>query len=67
MNLDTNERDDLAMFCSGTHKEVTKNAKDESAKSSINSKLEILYANELLGYATYSSSGNVENNIQAFL
>lgn len=66
VNLDAGERDDLAMFLSGTHiREFTKNAQDEFAKSIINSKVENLYATEPLGYAACSSSGSVETNAQA--
>ena len=53
------------MFLSSAHREFTENAQDESVKSIINSKLENLYASELLGYAACSSSGSVETNIQA--
>ena len=67
MNLDAAERDDLAMFPSGTHRTFIKNAQDKSAKSIVNSKVDNLYVGELLGYVACSSSDSVKTNIQACL
>jgi len=64
VNLDAEERDDLAMFLSGTRREFTENAQDESAKSIINSKVETIYVSGPLDYAACSSSGSVETNVQ---
>lgn len=65
VNLDEDEREDLAMFLSGSSGSTMKSARDEPVKPSINSKMENLCRKKDLDYAAAcSSSSSMEPNTQ---